>query len=151
MAKIEECIITNMVMIYDNCGNVLVQDKIKPDWSGITFPGGHVEPGESFVKSAIREVKEETGLDVKNLKLCGLKQFTHLNDGYRYIVIYFKTNDFSGEIKSSSEGKVFWINRSELLKQKCVEDFNQILKVFEDESLNENYYYYDNGWHLDNL
>mgnify|MGYP000927938858 CR=1 FL=1 len=151
MAKIEECIITNMVMIYDNCGNVLVQDKIKPDWSGITFPGGHVEPGESFVKSAIREVKEETGLDVKNLKLCGLKQFTHLNDGYRYIVIYFKTNDFSGEIKSSSEGEVFWIKRSELLTQKCVSDFDQILKVFEEESLNENYYYYDNGWHLENL
>lgn len=151
MAKIEECIITNMVMIYDKCGNVLVQDKVKPDWSGITFPGGHVEQGESFVKSAIREVKEETGLDIKNLKLCGLKQFTDRTKGYRYIVIYFKTSDFSGEIKSSPEGEVFWIKRSELLKQKCVNDFDQILKVFEEESLNENYYYFDNEWKLKNL
>jgi 8-oxo-dGTP diphosphatase len=60
--------LTNMVMIEDKTtGKVLVQERIK-SWCGLTFPGGHVEEGESFVDSAVREVKEETGLDVKNLR-----------------------------------------------------------------------------------
>ena len=37
----------NMCMIYDG-EKVLVQERVKSDWPGITFPGGHVERGESF-------------------------------------------------------------------------------------------------------
>ena len=59
--------LTNMVMVKDeSTGKLLVQERVK-SWKGISFPGGHVEPGESFVDSAIREVKEETGLDIRNL------------------------------------------------------------------------------------
>ena len=55
---------TNMVMIQDRqTSKVLVQDRIK-SWKGLSFPDGHVEDNESIVDSAIREVKEETGLDV---------------------------------------------------------------------------------------
>lgn len=46
MAKGEICVLTNMCMVYDDRGNVLVQEKINPDWHGMTFPGGHVESGE---------------------------------------------------------------------------------------------------------
>ena len=62
MSHEEKTILTNMCMVYDDQGNVLVEDRSKPEWPGITFPGGHVEHGESFVASVIREVKEETGL-----------------------------------------------------------------------------------------
>ena len=37
-------------------------DRKKRDWPGITFPGGHIESGESFTDAVIREVQEETGL-----------------------------------------------------------------------------------------
>ena len=53
--------LTNMCMVYDG-DKVLVQDRTDPDWPGITFPGGHIESGESFCASVIREVFEETGL-----------------------------------------------------------------------------------------
>ena len=57
----------NMTMVYDGHGRVLVLDRVKSDWPGLTFPGGHVEPGESLVASAIREIYEETGLSVRGL------------------------------------------------------------------------------------
>lgn len=62
----EKARITNLCMVYDNAGNVLVQERIKKDWPGITFPGGHVEYLESFHDAVVREVKEETGLDILN-------------------------------------------------------------------------------------
>ena len=91
MAREEKCILTNMCMIYDG-SRILVQDRKDPSWPGITFPGGHVEAGESFVESTIREVKEETGLDITDVRLCGVKQFMHRDGLYRYIVFLFKTN-----------------------------------------------------------
>lgn len=56
----------NMVKIYNKkTGQVLVLDKVKKyGWEGLTFPGGKVEFGESFVDSVIREAKEETNLDI---------------------------------------------------------------------------------------
>lgn len=72
MSKYEKAELTNMCMIYDGAGRVVVQDKVGKNWGGITFPGGHVEKDESFVDSVIREVKEETGLDIQSPKLCGI-------------------------------------------------------------------------------
>ena len=54
---------TNMCMICDG-SRVVVIDRKKRDWPGITFPGGHIESGESFTDAVIREVQEETGLHI---------------------------------------------------------------------------------------
>lgn len=136
----EKAVFTNMCMIYDDKGNILVQDRLNPNWQGITFPGGHVEKGESFVESAIREVKEETGLTISNLELCGIKQFQTLDDA-RYIVLFYKTNCFKGELKSSDEGKVFWIKANELNNYQLANDFEKMYEVFTNNNLSEFYYY----------
>ena len=54
MAREEKCVLTNMCMVYDG-NRISVQDRMNPNWPGITFPGGHIEPKESFVESVIRE------------------------------------------------------------------------------------------------
>ena len=149
MAKTEQAVFMNMCMIYDDKGNILVQDRLKKDWPGVTFPGGHVEYTESFTQSVIREVKEETGLDIKNPVLCGVKQFQGIDDA-RYVIMFYKTNKFSGELKSSHEGKVFWIPREELCNYQLADDMEEMVKVFESDVLSEFYYHKENGkWEFD--
>lgn len=144
MARRETVVLTNMCMVYDHQGNILVEDRLDPDWPGVTFPGGHVEPGESFTQSVIREVWEETGLMIEAPELCGVKQFPE-DDGTRYIVFLYKANRFSGELRSSEEGKVFWIKRSELENYRLPVNFDQMIQVFEDERLGEHYVHVVDG------
>lgn len=151
MAREEVCVLTNMCMIY-NGNRILVQDRKNSDWPGITFPGGHVEPRESFIESVIREVKEETGLDISNVKLCGVKQWTHKSGRYRYIVLFYKTDTYSGEIKSSDEGEVFWIDKNELSRYTLADGFDRMFEVFDNDSLSENYHWLENGiWNEKNM
>ena len=144
MARSERAIFTNMCMISDGKGNILVQDRRNPDWPGVTFPGGHVEPGEAFVESVIREVWEETGLTIENPVLCGTKQF-QTKENERYVVLFYKTNRFSGELKSSDEGEVFWIPRETLPQYNLSLDFLEMVDIFESDNLSEFYYYKEDG------
>lgn len=144
MAEMENAIFTNMCMVYDGAGNTLVQNRRNPNWPGITFPGGHVEHGESFSGSVIREVKEETGLDIQRPVLCGVKQFQTKEDA-RYVVLFYKTDRFSGMLRSSEEGDVFWIKRSELETYSLADDFEKMLEVFESSEISEFYYSKCNG------
>ena len=139
-----------MCMVYDGT-RILVQDRMNPDWPGITFPGGHVEPRESFVDSVIREVEEETGLKISNVQLCGIKQWTHREGKYRYIVLFYKTDTYSGELKSSDEGRVFWIEKEDLKNYVLAEGFEGMFEVFERNDLSENYHWLENGeWKEEN-
>ncbi len=144
----ENAIFTNLCLIYDDQGNILVQNRRDPSWPGICFPGGHVEPGESFVEAVIREVYEETGLTIENPILCGTKQF-QTKDNARYVVLFYKTNRFSGTLRSSEEGEMLWVKRSELRDYPLVPDFEAMLQVMDSDSLSEFYYYKEDGdWKL---
>lgn len=143
MANAEKAIFVNMCMIR-NGDKLLVIDRQKPDWPGVTFPGGHVEKEESFVAAVIREVFEETGLTVEDPVLCGTKQFQDKNDA-RYVVLFYKASRFSGELKSSQEGEVFWIDRQKLTDYPLAPDMEAMVQVMESDSLSEFYYYKEDG------
>ena len=148
MSRSESAIFTNLCMVYDQNGRILVEDRIDPDWPGLCFPGGHVEPGESFVEAVIREVYEETGLTVENPILCGTKQF-QTRKGERYVVFFYKTCRFSGQLHDSDEGKVFWIAKDQLKNHTLCDDFLDMIKVMESDDLSEFYYYTENNdWKL---
>ena len=106
MRRTENAEFTVLCLIEDG-SRVLLQDRVKADWKGYTLPGGHVENGESFVDAVIREMKEETGLDIYEPKLVGVKQFPI--EGGRYIVMLYKATKFSGEVVSSDEGRMEWV------------------------------------------
>lgn len=136
MEKHESCILTNMCMVSDGNGNVLVQDRTSASWRGMTFPGGHVENGETFAESVIREVEEETGLRIEAPRLCGVKQFL-TRDGNRYIVFLYKTERFSGTLRSSDEGAVSWIPLADFDRYTWVPDFEGLLRVFLNDDVSE--------------
>lgn len=137
MARREEVIFTNMCMVYDG-ERVLVQDRRNPRWQGITFPGGHVEYGESFTDAVIREVYEETGLTIRSPQLCGIDSWDR--DGARYVVLLYKTDRFTGEIRSSEEGEVFWTTFDELATMKMPVSMDDMLKIFRSDELSELYW-----------
>lgn len=138
MEKTQTAELTVMCMVCDGT-KILVQDRLTEDWPGVTFPGGHVEPGEAFTDAVRREVKEETGLDILRPTLCGVKDYIQ-EDGSRYIVMLFRADNFSGELRSSDEGRVFWIERDELTQYKLACDFIDMVHVMENPSLTEFFY-----------
>ena len=132
----------NMCMISDSEGRVLVQERLpKPSnpWSGLTFPGGHVEPGETVVASVIREVKEETSLTVSNLQNCGYIQWYNPIKQSQYFVFLFKTSTFSGELTGSVEGNVKWMTLDEMLAGKLAPNMTKYLAVFQNEKIPQAY------------
>ncbi len=135
MPKIE---LTNMVMIQNpETKEVLVQKRIKY-WCGITFPGGHVDNGESIYDSAVREVKEETGLTVTNLKYCGLVHWHNIDNNDKYFVHMYKTSDYEGELlKATDEGEVFFTSLESLNNMKLSPNFDKYIPMFLSDEFSE--------------
>lgn len=130
MEKTYKCIISNMCMVYKG-DMVLVINRTKSDWPGLSFPGGHLEENETLEESVVREMKEETGLEIKNPKLCAIKEWDWGN-GVRYLGLLYKTNNFKGELKSSNEGEVFWINKRDINKYELSQDFLELFKLIDE-------------------
>ncbi len=142
--RTENVELTVLCLIQDG-SRILLQNRIKEDWKGYTLPGGHVEAGESFVDAVKREMKEETGLNIINPKLVGIKQFP-ITDG-RYIVLLFKATEFDGTVVSSDEGEMEWIDIDNLSNINVVDDFHDLLKVLNDPVINEfQYTIEDDKW-----
>lgn len=140
MSKTEQVELTVLCLI-ENGSKVLLQKRVKKDWKGYTLPGGHIEKDESIVDAVVREMKEETGLTVRNPRLCGVKQFPI--DGGRYLVFLFKSIEFEGELISSDEGQMEWVERADIPALQTVSDFAELLSVIDDDFLTEFLYVKD--------
>jgi 8-oxo-dGTP pyrophosphatase MutT (NUDIX family) len=84
-----ELISTAFVLIFDRSSRLLLRYADLPTRGGWDLPGGHVEPGETPIAAAIREVDEETGwpLQEADLTVLGWNRITleaPKPSGFRY-------------------------------------------------------------------
>jgi len=104
------------VMIQNpNNNEVLVQNR-KRKYPGWSFPGGHIERGESIHDCAVREIKEETGLDVQKLIYCGVVHWVNRENDNRYLCYMYKATEYNGKlITETDEGEQFWLGIDALM------------------------------------
>ena len=135
MSRTSTVELTNLCLIYRG-DKILVQEKAWRGQKGIIFPGGHVEKGESLLSSVVREMQEETGLTIEHPIPCGFKDWIN-DDGSRYLVLLYKTDRFSGELRSSEEGRVFWTTREEFERLPVIWNMREILQILDADEYSE--------------
>jgi 8-oxo-dGTP diphosphatase len=135
MSRTSTVELTNLCLIYRD-DKILVEEKNWRGQKGIIFPGGHVEKGESLLSSVIREMQEETGLTIEHPIPCGFKDWIN-DDGSRYLVLLYKTDRFSGELRSSEEGRVFWTTREEFERLPVIWNMREILQILDADEYSE--------------
>ena len=112
------------------------------------LPKGHQDPGEDISVTALREVQEETGLNIRSPQLCGIKDWCE--NQCRYVVLFYKAAHFEGELRSSSEGEVWWEDIANFPNLKLSLDMSDMLRVFMEEDLSEFFYYQEGSeWKYD--
>ncbi|MEA1973418.1 MAG: 8-oxo-dGTP diphosphatase, partial [Candidatus Cloacimonadota bacterium] len=101
---------------YENKVLMLHRNKRENDYHKGKYNGlgGKFEDGESPEECAIREVKEESGLTVRNPIFSGFitfPKFDKVNDWYVFV---YRFKDFSGEIEENYEGSLEWVEQKNL-------------------------------------
>lgn len=79
--------------------------------------GGKLEPGETPEECAIREIREETGLQVDRLTMIGMITFPEFTPGHDWYTYVFRVTDFSGELQECDEGTLEWVPYEEVLQK----------------------------------
>lgn len=137
----EKVVFTNMCLLYKG-DEILVQERTKTDWPGITLPGGHVEKGENFFEALQREILEETGLELKSAKLRAIEEYTLVSEEDRHVILMYQSSDFEGEIiQKDNEDHIFWIKRENLKSLKLSEDLDIMYEAIVDDNISELIYY----------
>lgn len=123
---------TNMCMVIDENEKMLVINRTKSDWPGLTFPGGHLEKNETLLESVIREVKEETGLAIPTPHYRG--KIVWINDKKKIceIAYLFRVKGYQGTLISSNEGEAFFIDPQNYTTFPLSTDFEKVLELVND-------------------
>ena len=82
-------------------------------WNGL---GGKFEENESPEECVIREIKEESGLNIKSPKLHGLITFPLFDGKEDWYVFIFTAHEFTGKLIDSNEGNLEWIPNKKIIE-----------------------------------
>ena len=112
---------------------VLYQGK----YDDFSFPKGHIEKSETLEECAIRETKEETGIDVQLIFALPTYHYTNLKDGSIDLTYFIAQSLNDDTIQTEKGGKIYWMTIDEAMKKISYKNLRQFLK--ENKSLIEKY------------
>jgi 8-oxo-dGTP diphosphatase len=114
-------------------GRVLIVRRARPPAHGLyTLPGGGVELGETLEQAVIREVREETALDIAPVDLVGYRQaIARDGDGRverHFVILPFAARFIGGEISLNEElAEAHWLAPADISSLKTTEGLAQIV------------------------
>ncbi len=111
-------------------------------WNGL---GGKFHLGETPEECVVREVKEESGLTIKNPFLHGILTFPAFKDEEDWYVYVFVAHEFSGQLAHSKEGELRWINDHEVINLNLWEGDPIFLKWLDESRFFSAKFIYQNG------
>lgn len=115
-------VVPRTLVFIKNKDKYLVIHKKKQDSFGfnkLNGVGGHIEKGEEPFESALREIAEETGVEIRNLELAAIL-FIDINANPGIQVFVFSAGFVRGEFAHSDEGDLQWMSYSEIKESKVV-------------------------------
>ena len=122
-----------------SCGGVVIfRGKIlllyksyKNRYDGWVLPKGTVEQGETHEQTALREVKEETGLTLTSYRARGVITFISNEWGTEYMHL-FTSDQFTGEMADCDEGELVWVPKKEIKDLKLWEGDKIFLRLLDE-------------------
>jgi len=144
MVEYNFSVTTNLCYIFNNKNEVLLIMKKRGvgvgKWNG---PGGKVEPGETIEQSVIREVEEETGLKIKNVKQCGILEFiAPQKPAIESRCYIFTTTDYEGKLIETEECYGRWFLKNQMpVEQMWAADKLWLPKLISGQLVNFRFYY----------
>lgn len=125
-------ILGTLLAIMDKNDILLIQRKKDPYIGFWGLPGGKIELGEHIEDTAIRESKEETGLDVNFVAIRGIiSEIINKEDGKDHFINFIcEVKPKKRMFKESTEGNLKWVNFDKLQEEKLIPSEWSIIKEF---------------------
>ena len=122
------------VLVIDKDKALIIKRGEEPNKFLWSIPGGLVEIGEELEEAAIREVKEEMGINIKIEKMIGIFNCINRNKNeikYHYVIIDYIAREFTGSIKTNKEILDFkWMKFNELHNYELTNTTRELFREF---------------------
>lgn len=121
--------LTTMCAVFK--GNSVLMINRKRNWCGWAFPGGHLENNESLVECVKRELWEETGVFLEQVKFKGITNIYNTVTGARHIIFNYCAECSNFDAKAEcDEGTISWIDIDKISDLDLAEGMNYRLPLF---------------------
>lgn len=127
--------IGNVCFVRDKKNNkiLLLKRAREPMQNMHTGVGGKTNFDENITSSCIREVKEETGLDISKVKLKGVIKTILNNNDSSWILFVYIADEFNGELIDCNEGELIWVDLDKIFFHDLIGFIKKILPHILDE------------------